>query len=73
MVYVDTLNESNDELLQLFSLFDYPGLVYFDKLSERTESAVRAIIAQRNLCICIDKTYWLHYLPKEKALELDVR
>lgn len=73
MIGADTLDESTDELKRLVSLLDFSKEYYFIVFSETIASAIRDVT--RATKVEITRDYWnIHYLlPKEKALEFDIK
>lgn len=69
----DTLHESTDELFRLLLLLDYSTEYFFISFSERTAAVVRDAVKMRNVEIQLDYSNLFYRLPKEKALEFDIR
>lgn len=73
MAYIDTIADSGDEMLRLLLLVDFPKGLCVNHLNKRAELAIRETIKHKKLQISADNCYLLYQLPKEKAVELDVR
>lgn len=70
---VFTLHKSTDELCRLLSLLDYSNKYLFVSFNEDVNSAIKSTIETKNVEIVRDYPLLHYWLPKEKALKLDLQ
>lgn len=73
MAYADTLNENHGNLFRMLQLLDYSkGYLFLETRTGLRSTIINAIQKMKAEIENIE-TAQLYYLPKEKALKLDVQ
>lgn len=72
-VFVDTLNESQENLSHLLDLIDFSKGYTFLNVRIEVGSTIIDALQRANVEIIQNITSQHYYLPKEKALEFDIR
>lgn len=67
------MNHSNDEFLRLLLLLDYSTECRFYSYDDHGVSVFRKAVKEKNVKIGLDDSILFYFLPKEKALEFDIK
>lgn len=72
-MYCDTLNESIDRLETLLNLLDYSKGVIVMHVRSKCYPAILKNFERKKVQLEFDDANLLYYLPKEKALDLNIK